>query len=504
MTYRKIVNFLGSRKFFALLLIIFGVEAAWIALTARYPQAFDEQSHLGIIQLYAHQWSPFFAHQPSGADVYGALTRDPSYLYHYLMSFPWRLITHLTHSFTAQVIIMRFLNIILFGSSFFMFRKVLGYTPASKALIQVSLLFLALTPVVPLLASQINYDNMFIPLSGLAVLWCLRFVRAFREQQRIQFDILAQLAVICLLGSLVKYAFLPIFAAIFVIITIILWRARSDQLRSMLSQGWRAISRVQRVVYAAILLVSIGLFTQIYAINILRYHTPVPECDQVLSVKECAGYAPWLRNYDIVQSKTTPPFWQEVTYSFDWLYHSMGELIFTISSSFNTMGTVDYYVGTQTIAVEVLAWSIFGIGVLVSLLYAKYIWRNETLRLFVVIIGVYVFALWAQNYEDYLHTGQPLAIHGRYLLPILPLVYVIVALAVRKLLQARRIMSGVSFSTRKVTLAAIVLVVLCTQGGGSLTYIVRSDPSWFWPQSTAAQRVNAKAKKILNPVILGD
>ncbi len=98
------IAFLGSRTFFVITVLLFVVQASWIALSARYPQAFDEQFHLGLIRLYAQHWSPFLAHQPAGADVYGAMFRDPSYLYHYLFSFPYRLIAHFTHDETIQVI----------------------------------------------------------------------------------------------------------------------------------------------------------------------------------------------------------------------------------------------------------------------------------------------------------------------------------------------------------------------------------------------------------------
>src|ERR1700733_14621302 len=112
---QTIITWLGTRQFFILVLALFLVEAVWIAVSGRYPMAFDEDFHLGIIQIYAHHLSPFFASQPPNADAYGAVARDPSYLYHYLMSFPWRLITALTHNFVAQVIFMRMFSVAFFA-----------------------------------------------------------------------------------------------------------------------------------------------------------------------------------------------------------------------------------------------------------------------------------------------------------------------------------------------------------------------------------------------------
>src|SRR4051812_32904691 len=98
------MKFLSSRKFFYATIVLLVLESLWIALTARYPQPFDEQVHFGLIQLHAQSWLPFFTNQPTGADAYGAVVRDPSYLYHYLMSFPYRLLAHATSSEAAQII----------------------------------------------------------------------------------------------------------------------------------------------------------------------------------------------------------------------------------------------------------------------------------------------------------------------------------------------------------------------------------------------------------------
>ena len=84
---------------------LFVLQAAWIALSGRYPMAFDENFHLGIIRLYAHHISPFWSGQPAGANAFGAVARDPSYLYQYLMSFPYRLVSIFTSSQTAHVLI---------------------------------------------------------------------------------------------------------------------------------------------------------------------------------------------------------------------------------------------------------------------------------------------------------------------------------------------------------------------------------------------------------------
>jgi nitrate/nitrite transporter NarK len=50
---------ISSKWFFISITTFFFIEMAWIALSAIYPMLFDEEYHLGIIDIYARQISPF-------------------------------------------------------------------------------------------------------------------------------------------------------------------------------------------------------------------------------------------------------------------------------------------------------------------------------------------------------------------------------------------------------------------------------------------------------------
>src|SRR3954469_13979749 len=114
MKIKRLYAAVSSDKFFWGVVILLVVQALWIALSGRYPMAYDEDFHLGVIRLYSHHLSPFWNGHPAGGDAFGAVARDPSYLYHYLMSFPYRLISFITSSQMAQVLVLRFINIGLF------------------------------------------------------------------------------------------------------------------------------------------------------------------------------------------------------------------------------------------------------------------------------------------------------------------------------------------------------------------------------------------------------
>lgn len=181
---------MSSEKTFWLIVGLFLFEALWLAFSGRYPMAFDEDFHLGIIKIYAYHLSPFWGSQPVINDTFGAVNRDPSFLYQYIMSFPYRFIQLFTKDQTIIVIFLRIINVALFALSLPIFRRLLQKTGASKQIIHAALLLFILIPVVPLLAAQINYDNLFIPLSALTILLTINFTDQFKAHKPISFNYL--------------------------------------------------------------------------------------------------------------------------------------------------------------------------------------------------------------------------------------------------------------------------------------------------------------------------
>src|SRR5687768_3417552 len=88
-----VLRFLGSKEFRYIIYAWFVVQVVFIALSTARGIAPDEGTHLRTIALYAQDGiDPFIQHQPPEAYQLGAVSRSPSYLYHYLMSFPYRLL----------------------------------------------------------------------------------------------------------------------------------------------------------------------------------------------------------------------------------------------------------------------------------------------------------------------------------------------------------------------------------------------------------------------------
>jgi hypothetical protein len=499
MSYHKIIDqtnaILRSRRLFWVVFGIFIFEAVWIALSAVYPQAFDENFHFGVIQVYSHYWLPFLSKQPPNADAYGAVARDPSYLYHYLMSFPYRLIRLVIHDQTGQIIALRFINIALFSSGLILFRRVLLRAHISAALTNITLAIFVLIPVASQLAAHINYDNLLFPL----VAWvCLLSFKAIDElrMKRPNARTLIALLVVCLFTSIVKYAFLPIFLGVVLYLTYFSvrnFRGKYKLLWQRIWQSWLKQPLKTKLVLSILLLVSIGMFTQRDMVNLIEYHTFIPNCNQVLSVQQCEKYSPW--NYDylthlqVLASKPgTLHYYNPIAYIFVWVYWMWYRLFFAINGP--NSGFTNY----PPLPLPSAAAGILGIvGVIVVIKMRRKIFRNNPYLILIFVISAsYIVTLWLDGYIEYHYTHVLQAMNGRYLLPVLLLLGAIMGRAFSIGLR--------DAPTRKTALATIILV-LFLQGGGVLTFISRSDPSWYWNNNSVV-KVNTAAQKITRRVII--
>ncbi len=461
-------------------------------MTGRYPMAFDEDFHLGVIRLYAEQWLPFWSAHPAGGDAFGALTRDPSYIYHYLMSFPYRFIALFTDNQATQVLILRTMNIAIFASGLPLYRKLLLKTNASRAIIHLSLLVFILVPIVPLLAAQVNYDNAIMPLTALTLLLAIKFNASLKKHSFGMMSLLQFLAV-GLFSSLIKYAYLPIFVAACGFLLIQIWRTYRTPagLLKAFSKSWLLHRNWGwGLVIGAVILMT-GLCAERYGINLVRYHTLVPDCAQVLTYNECQHYGPWIRDYNLELNKSSNSDPNPIQYTQKWLYGMWMRSFFAVD------GPTTGFQTRAPMLVPGMAGAVLAIaGVATLLIAAPKLWRKyngRILWLFNTVTLFYIVILWITEYQLYVQTAVPVAINGRYLLPILPLVILMSAIAIRELL---------GHSKRLQLVVATAAVVCLMWGGGALTYILRSNDAWYWP-ATPLTAANHGIQRVLGPVTPG-
>lgn len=474
------------------ILALFVVESGWIALSARYPMAFDEGYHLGLIKLFSHQWSPILLHQPPGPAALGPVTRYPSFLYHWLMSFPYRWL-HLWLGEQVTVIALRFMNITFFAAGLVLFRRLLLKTKAQAGVVHVTFLFFVLVPIVPLLAGEINYDNLLMVILPLNLLMALRF-RDELLKKRLHPGLLIATFSLALLGSLVVFPYLPILTAITVYLVYLLWKFAKLPRRKLgrdIGNAWRIIPQWRQIALVALLAVSVGLFIESYGVNLVRYRNITPSCDQVLGLERCMSYGPWARNYQYsLEPKPANASNDPLVFLAGWLQGMFLRSFFAI----NGPGDPDSYQNKPPLLlISITAVAVFTFGLfLVARRWRSILPHDPALEFLLFVSIVYIVSLVGVNYHGYLQFGRLLAINGRYLLLVILPIMLSIGIAYQQYLGERR---------QALLLAVVFLLFL--QGGGALTFIYDSNSNWYWPNDRFALRINQDAQKAIHPFMLG-
>lgn len=473
---------IASKWFWRIAIGLFVLEATYIALVGRYSMAFDEYYHFGAIQAYAKAWFPWQIQQPDGPTIYGALTADPSYLYHYLMSLPFRLIALFTDNQTAQIVALRLVDVLFVVVGLYVFRKLLLRLGMARWATHLSLVFITLLPVASFLAGQLAYDTLFFLMSAVtfyAMVWLVQ-----RMQSTNTLPLAPALVVLSFLflTSQIKYAFLPIALVVgLFFLVLIASKIRSKQLSiSSTVYLWRASATTWLgAASIGLLIISASLFVVRYGSNTIKYHSPIPACDAVISREECQSFGPYQRDDSNRQNQNDQLLTatNKVGYPIRWFNQMVRETYFTVGPL-----EANYPTGNP-LPVPYVVGYIVAVGTfLLLVLRARYLWRfGVAERLLLLSFGAYAGVLFLMNYQTYLDTGVAVAIHGRYLLPLFPVMAYLVYRAI----------GGWVLSTKMnavLTLAAAGIVVFTAYGGGIAPFVLRSDSSWYLQKAVPLSR----------------
>jgi hypothetical protein len=474
---------LRSEWFFYAILLLFAIETAWVILTLAFPGIFDEGWHYQIIAQHAKHLSPILTSQSPDTYYLGNITYDPSFLYHYLLSLPYRLLTAFGANDTFTIIALRFINLAMVAVSLVLFRRIFFAIGASRATSHVVLLFFILIPIIPFLAAQINNDNLVIVWVALSVLLLIRWRESLKAKQPSPLLFLWAAAA-ALFGAMSQYVFLPILAFVgIVLLGDLVGLARQGlsklRLHSLMSR-WGIMSIISFLVAAI-------LFGASYGVNIAKYHSPVPSCDRVLTTQQCLTYYTFNRNY--TAKHTNPPVDPNpIKFTAGWLYRLYNTSFYTVLGKANAPLQVPAFpLPALTAGVLLLAGAI-----LFAFHSCTLVKRHPDL---LIALGAAVFftaVLWLHNYQDFIELKAKVGINGRYLLLVTPLIMIAAALALQRALRAR---PQVAYAL------LIVAFVLFLQGGGVVTYVVASDAAWWWPSPTVKQ-VAQTVHNIVAPLVV--
>lgn len=487
----KIKRAVGSTWFLVASLTVFVLQALWIVLSSNL-LPYDEYYHLGIIRFYAQQWSPIITWQPDTMSLYGDVTRLPSYMYHYLMSFPYRFLDIFFQTETPIIILLRLINVAFIVAGIILFWRLFIRAGVPRVLANVAVLGFVMTPIVIILGAQNNYDNLMFMLTpvflGLAY-------SALTKQLSLR--TLLALITVGMFTSMVKLSFLVIMGPVCLYVLLRLIMTHKKQLLPKLVAGI-GFRRKGFVVVAVLFVLVGGLFVERFGVNAVRYRQLDVNCAKVQPIEVCDQYTVWHRNaVALSHYDGTYTLDGVVPFSRYWFTRLMrgNFAIFAniIPDNLNIANPYGDYRFRALLPVQITAgyWLLLA-GVVASAFSLKRQFKeSELVRISAVALVFLVASLWLFNYTFYVKYARAYAIQSRYILPLFLPMFVMLGTSLIHVTHSKLMRPTRGLLT--------VLVILYCIWGGIAGWIIRSDPTWYWRSQTVI-RANNVAKSVLNRI----
>lgn len=422
---QKIKQFVKSKKFLYVLLGVFLLQATFFAVDMDFGVPSDEAYHVGIIQVYVDRpiaAGPVIAQQVDHFEL-GDIQRFPTYLFHYSLSFVMRATQVFTDSFKAQIVVLRLLNVGFGLLALLVLVRLFRRLGQSQLVVNLVVAWLAVTGMWVWVFSGINYDCLAI----LLYLITLDQLVALIQKPSVRPVLYSAAAGMALL--LTKATYQPIIMISFVGAFIWLlksagWSAVLGKLITSWRRDWR--SKTGRWVLVAMVTLSIllgGMVLERYGQNYVRYGKATPICDQIHTVEQCKQYAIYDRNSGQKRE-------------FETYKRNGGKLFFTPWGFTARWAKMMYertyfFWGHRAIFASQLSFWVGGLVVISSLVLCITAmllgFRFQPLETGVLALSaIYIALVFGYNLSVYLNEGYPFAFQGRYLLPALPMVYLVV------------------------------------------------------------------------------
>lgn len=440
-------NIIKSNIFLKVTFAWFFVQSLFFALTTKFGLPPDETYHFTYIKLFAeHTPSPILASQGNYFILLEAV-KNPFFLYHYLLSFPYLLIS----SLPGPYIFLRLINVGLGFASLYMVYKIANLIKISKLARNLSIFMLSNTLMFVFIFSAVSYDTLFIFLSLAGVYLLLGL------QQRIIAKELLLFTLVIATGILVKINFLPIAALL-----LVLFFAQYVKTIPSVFQSFKRtfLNNKKLNIFLVVLLgFLLTIFVQRYVGNIIHYGKIVPDCDQVQSFDYCMKNSIFQRTQSIAASNNQEAGVSVVSYI----------LVWSKLMAQRTFGIYAHHIrfpGSNLIVGWVFMMFLTGL-----IFFAKS-WKpkDRAVTTVAVIIFFYLVTLIAQNYfQTYKSSFNiELAVHGRYAFSVLPFIFILITHYTLKGLRSGLLKLLYIFAT-------LIIFVL----SGLPIYINRSERTWY-------------------------
>lgn len=475
-----VTQFLDSRWFFGFSIGSLALPSLWIATLFRFPLVYDEMFHVRAIQFFSHRLSPFILEQVPGYSDLGSLAFGSVSVYHYLLSFPYRLLMAFNLDEHGIIIVLRYLNIAMVLAGLLVFQTFLRELGIRRRYISFSVLLFAALPMASTVAATVNYDNLLFLASNLCLLFATRLTRT----RKLSFNDLVGFVASLLVAALTKFSFLPVFVVLMGVVVIKLIREHS----------WKGIVHfVRNYAYnkhSFLAIVSIAflasLFVIRYGVSTVRYGTPIPSCRVVVSQEDCRQNIAY--NYEISveqtrQNRSTQLFDGYLSSWFDKVVRGYG---ITSGTSARGAGESAYSPVVFRVALAVSIPLSFAVILLVAHRISNKSWVVAIAFVLTTILSTLAF-----NAASYYHFRQDINVQPRYFLGVAPYIAIWATLAVCYLIKSSRV---------KATMLLLCFVIM-SQGAGLVSHIMSSSQAWYWDRPVIRKLVKT-AKVVVDRVVI--
>jgi len=423
-------------------LIVFGlfaVQSIVLAFVMHLGVPPDESNHIQFIDYYAHHGLSPNLHGQTPTYYLGDKTREPDFMYHYLMSFVYRVTPLSVH---YKYIFIRLLTVLLALAAFYVLTKIFKRIGFSETVTTVSLLILTNLSMVLMMSAAVNNDVMVWLGVSLGILFLLRL------KERANLTDLLSLALVIIWGGLFKRDLLPmslLFGLLALFLIVRHWKVYAGTLK-----------KIRPLSYLLIVLLILGsaLFVERIIGNIHDYGTVTPTCEQVQGGESCSVFWASLRAQQLAlqpKQNVSPP-----AFLAKWIGEDTYNIV-NVQTQFWRRDVRPARWVTPVLTAVFLMGLAYGV-------YYEFSQRlksdkHKGLRLYVLFISLfYILSQLAVNYATFLHYRIfGLALNGRYVIPSLMLLVGFSCFYWTKALANKR-------TAATLLAVGIILIVIATSG----------------------------------------
>ncbi len=454
--FAKFKNIEITSKIFIALLIIFTLFSAYFATRLNRAIIPDETRHFLLSQQYS---TSLWSIPPITPTTFAFGQNDHSqFLYYWINGRVLNILNLLIPSISSwkQLVVLRLISVV-YSVLTLIFCYLLAKEIIKNSWCQLLVVFmLSNTLMFVFLSGGVNYDNLTNLCCTASTLF---LVRVFTNKPFYRNSLL-WLIFICL-GTLIKITILPLAGIMFTIWLYYVWMNRE---KIQFHPVWD--KKILMLVIFLIILVVCNL--GIHGENLIKYKTISPECTQILTIEQCNS------NYFFARdSKAKLP--EKITMHdilsggytdlFEYVTDFWGKAMLT--KIYGIMGHKVFYPDTLITFFQIFyLWIVF---IIVRC------WKKPTFAvggIFFIALS-YILVLLIFNYNSELVNGfQHYAIQGRYIFPVIGIVYSLVVYYLSHL-QNRFI--------RRMSYVSTVILFLISCPVNFLTHYATDFTGWFYP-----------------------